>query len=126
MPHFINNQAGRPNEGSEERTFTASTSGICHSVTQFGHLNEVCFHAVLATSAAKGLRQMSFAGSRFPNEGEVFVGVEGGQRREVTQLVNVLPSDAAEIEVVKGFRNLQRQSARPQQEVNGGAVFLCF
>lgn len=114
MPHFINNQAGRPNESCEERTFTASTSGIRHSVTQLGHLNEVCFHAVLATGAAKSLRQMSFSGSRFPNEGEVFVGVEGGQRREVTQLVNVLPSDAAEIEVVKGFRNLQRQSACTQ------------
>ena len=45
---------------------------------------------------------MSFAGFRFSNEGEVFVGVEGGQRREATQLVNVLPSEAAEIEVVKG------------------------
>ena len=69
---------------------------------------------MLAAGAAKSLCQMSFAGSRFPNEGEVFMGVEGGQRREVTQLVNVLPSDAAEIEVVKGFRNLQRQSACTQ------------
>lgn len=53
VSHFINNKAGRPDKRCKERALTASPSGIRHPVTQLGHLNEVCLHAMLTTGTAK-------------------------------------------------------------------------
>ena len=50
--------------------------------------------------------------------------IEGRQRGEATELVNILSGDSAEIKVVKGLGNLQWEAAGAEQEIHCGTLPL--
>ena len=56
--------------------------------------------------------------------GQMFVSIEGRQRGEATELVNILSGDSAEIKVVKGLGNLQWEAAGAEQEIHCGTLPL--
>ncbi len=123
MPHLVNNQAGRADKRSKESAFPSGAASICHPVTQFDHLNEICLQTVFVAGAPKGLSQVRFACSGLTNESKVFVGIKRGQRGDAPQLLNISPGDTVKIKVLKGLWNLQWQTACVQQKFNRCAFF---
>ena len=117
MPHLVNNQTGRPHKRGQQRSLTACTPRVCHTVSQFRHLNEVGFQSLFTAGPAKSLGQVGLSRSRLANKGKILVGVECRERGKAPQLLHILPGNAVEIKVVKGLRRLQRQAAGTQQEL---------
>lgn len=124
VTNLIDNQAGRPDEAGKERALSARAAGDGELVTQLGRLDEVRLHAVAAALVAERLRKMRLARPRRPDERDVLVRVDGSQRLEILELVDVLAFQDVEIEVVKRLDLLLRQAAGAQEHLDSGLLLL--
>ena len=110
VSHLINNQAGRADKVGQKVALPAGSACGSHAVPQLCHLNEVTPKSMLTAGTPKSLGQMGLARTRPSNKGKVFVSIEGRQRGEATELVNILSGDSAEIKVVKGLGSTVERS----------------
>ena len=124
MPHLVNNQAGRADKVGQKVALPAGSACGSHAVPQLCHLNEVTPKSMFTAGTPKSLGQMGLARTRPSNKGKVFVSIEGRQRGEATELVNILSGDSAEIKVVKGLGDLQWEAAGAEQEIHCGTLPL--
>ena len=119
-PHLVNDEARRLDERGDDPRGVSPLDGLLEPVPELGRLYVVGLEPPHAALAPVGLREVRLPYAAGPDEGDVAVRVEVGQRRELAQRGRVPALDPGEVEALEGLGLAPGQPAQPQQRLDGG------
>lgn len=118
--HLVHDEARRLDERGDDPRGVSPQDCLLEPVPELGRLDVVGLEPPHAALAAVGLREVRLPYAAGPDEGDVAVRVEVGQRRELAQRARVPALDPGEVEALEGLGLAPGQPAQPQQRLDGG------
>ena len=102
-PHLVHDEARRLDERGDDPRGVSPLDGLLEPVPELGRLDVVGLEPPHAALAPVGLREVRPPYAAGPDEGDVAVRVEVGQRRELAQRGRVPALDPGEVEALEGL-----------------------